>query len=45
MYICFGLDGKIDPLAGMLNALNEGVLEKIRIVNDMSDVENILRSV
>lgn len=38
-------NGKIDPLAGMLNALNEGVLEKIRIVNDMSDVENILRSV
>jgi len=38
-------NGKIDPISGMIEALNNGVLGKIRIVNDMSDVENILRSV
>ena len=42
---CFWLRWKIDPISGMLEALNNGVLGKIRIVNDMSDVENILRSV
>jgi len=38
-------NGKVDPVSNMLDALNRGVLENIRVVNDLSDIENIVKSV